>query len=238
MDLNADYDLQAEQIMAKTLMKDSSCIDIGSHAGSFVDLFLKYAPQGQHFAFEPLPDLCRGLRAKYSKNSNVAVVEAALSDADGTASFTHVVSNPGYSGLRERRYDRPTEELRKIVVPVRRLDDVVPNTIRVRLIKIDVEGAELQVLRGAKETLRRSRPVVIFEHGLGAADCYGTTPADVYGLLCTELGLGIHLMERWLMNSDEPALSCDEFHDEFASGRNFYFMAISEELPSRPSSGS
>lgn len=230
MDLNSAYDLQAVQVMQRVLNKDSACIDVGCHIGSFLDEFLRRAPDGQHFAFEPLPDLCEGLRRKYSSHANVTVIEAALSDVDGTASFTHVVSNPGYSGLLERRYERPTEELRKIVVPVRRLDDIVPASVPIRLIKIDVEGAELQVLRGAMETLRRSRPVLIFEHGLGAADCYGTTPADVHDLLCAELGLGIHLMERWLENGSEPPLTAEEFHDEFASGRNFYFMAIAEGL--------
>ncbi len=51
------------------------------------------------------------------------------------------------------------------------------------VIKIDVEGAEQQVLEGALETLRRHRPIVIFEHGTGSAEAFGTCPGDIYQLL-------------------------------------------------------
>jgi FkbM family methyltransferase len=226
MDQNTAYDLQAEQVMERVLNERSVCIDIGAHVGSFVDLFLKYAPLGVHYAFEPLPDLCQTLREKYALHEGVKVIETALGDYNGTSTFTHVVSNPGYSGLRERRYDRSDERLQQIEVRVRKLDDVVPSDLTVDFIKIDVEGAELQVLRGGIETLRRGRPCVVFEHGLGAADCYGTEPGDIHALLSGELGFGIHVMERWLFDGGQRPLKAEEFREEFATGRNFYFMAI------------
>lgn len=45
--------------------------------------------------------------------------------------------------------------------------------------KIDVEGSELQVLRGAARVIRRDQPVIVFEDGRGAADLCGTRPDDV-----------------------------------------------------------
>ncbi|MEJ7661318.1 MAG: FkbM family methyltransferase [Hymenobacter sp.] len=72
--------------------------------------------------------------------------------------------------------------------------------------KIDVEGGELQVLEGAQKMLAASRPVIIFEHGIGGSDHYGTRPEQVYDLLAgPAIGLSISTMARWL--AGQPALS-------------------------------
>ncbi len=64
-----------------------------------------------------------------------------------------------------------------------RLDDALPDGLVPRLIKVDVEGAEMLVLRGAQRTIARHRPSILFEHGIGAADRYGSGP----GRGCYEL---------------------------------------------------
>lgn len=221
-DLNATYDGQTVAVMARILARDSVCIDVGCHVGQILDEMLRYAPDGHHYAFEPLPDLFEGLRTRYADVSNVTVHNTALSDTEGTFRFHHVTSNPGYSGFRKRRYDRSGEEIVETEVTVEALDNVLSDHSKVALIKIDVEGAELQVMQGAKEILRRSQPVVIFEHGLGAADVYGTRPEHIYKLL-SQVGLHIFLMGDWL--AGRSPLSQDEFAHEFDSGRNYYFMA-------------
>ena len=90
-------------------------------------------------------------------------------------------------------------------------------------IKIDVEGAELQVLQGAIVWIRKCRPIIVFEHGVGAADCYGTRPEHVYDLLCEDCGLKISLLEGWL--SGRRPLSRDGFREQFDKGLNYYFVA-------------
>ena len=92
--------------------------------------------------------------------------------------------------MRERTYPREMRTQR-VTVRTERLDTVLPEGYVPRFVKIDVEGAELQVLTGALETLRRHRPTVWFEHGAGAADHYGTQPADVHRLLTGEIGMRI-----------------------------------------------
>ena len=58
------------------------------------------------------------------------------------------------------------------------------------MIKIDVEGAELQVVQGGSALLARVKPVVIFEHVAAAAQLYGSPPAAVWDAL-VELGYEI-----------------------------------------------
>ena len=174
-------------LLAFALRHDSCCIDVGANKGDVLREIVRCAPDGRHLAFEPIPDLAAELRRRFPA---VTVHEVALADERGTSEFVHVTSAPAMSGLRERSYGRPVD-LERIQVAVERLDDLVPDDLAPDLIKIDVEGAELGVLRGAMTTITEHRPIVVFEHGAGGADHYGTTPADVHGLLVGEAGLSL-----------------------------------------------
>ena len=225
MDQNQLYDKQTVEVMRRMLHKDSNCIDIGCHTGVMLDKILEIASEGFHYGFEPLPDLYNHLVRKYANSGNVEIRNSALSESSGVVTFQHVISNPGYSGLRRRKYDHLNEEIREITVMTERLDDVIPALMSISFIKIDVEGAELQVLKGAVETVKRCRPVIVFEHGLGAADYYGTTPEDVFDLLVDGCGFRCFIMEDWLSSNGQDNLVRTEFASEFRSGRNYYFMA-------------
>jgi FkbM family methyltransferase len=165
------------KLLGEVLEPDSSCVEVGAHEGAILAEMVRLAPNGRHIAFEPLPALAHQLRHAFP---TVDVHEAAASDEAGEQEFIHVVTRPGWSGFRQRPYPGD-ERLERIIVTTERLDDAV--TGPVALVKIDVEGAELQVLRGAQRTLQEHRPVVVFEHGLGSADHYGTEPKDVFGAL-------------------------------------------------------
>jgi FkbM family methyltransferase len=221
-----DYDALTIAIMRKFLQKDSNCIDVGAHTGLFIDEMLAIAPEGRHYAFEPIPDLAAELKKKYQ--DNVEVYGIALSDNKGISSFKYVASNPGYSGLKERRYDRPHEIVKDIKVYTDLLDNIITPDETIDFIKIDVEGAELQVLRGGYELIRRNKPVIVFEHGLGAADFYNTTPSDIFELLHDNLGLKINTLQG-LMEGAE-SLNSKTFNDFFYSGKEWYFTAYREAI--------
>jgi FkbM family methyltransferase len=168
-------------VLATVLHADSNAIDVGANEGLVLESIVRAAPAGDHIAYEPIPGLQERLQRRFP---SVDVRRAALYDAAGTVPFTHVLDESTRSGLR-RRTDLQVgpDRLREIQVRTERLDDALAGDYRPALIKIDVEGAELGVLRGAAATLERHRPFVLFEHGVGGADLYGAHPADVFDVL-------------------------------------------------------
>ena len=218
---NQQYDRQTKQIIRSVCRAGSNCVDVGCHKGEILDLFLQYAPEGTHYGFEPIPDLYKALKEKYTR-PNCHILDIALSNQKGTASFNYVVSNPSYSGLLKRQYDRAGEQDTLITVRTERLDKAIPPDFQVDLIKIDVEGGEMLVLQGAVETLRRCKPTVIFEHGLGASELYGATPEAVFDLL-SSCGLQVSLLKNYVRGL--PALDKAGFSRQFYEKINYYFVA-------------
>ncbi len=177
-------------LMAATLTPTSNYVDVGANIGDTLVHALAYAPQGHHIAVEPLPELCDELRRRHR---TVDVHNLALSNAQGETEFTRVCDAEALSGFL--RPDLGTSfKTERLTVRTARLDDVLPAGYVPRFVKIDVEGAEVQVLEGAFETLRRHKPIVAFEHGHGAA-LYGKSSADVYALLSDGAGLAIFDMD-------------------------------------------
>jgi FkbM family methyltransferase len=168
-----------ERLLAAELRPDSNVLDVGCHEGAVLAAVVRLAPRGRHIAWEPLPDLCARTARRFP---SVDVRCTALSDRAGERDFVHVTTLPGWSGFRARPYpgEQRTETIR---VRTERLDDALPAAYVPAFVKIDVEGAELEVLRGGAETIARHRPVVVFEHGRGSADHYGTAPGEVWDLL-------------------------------------------------------
>lgn len=205
--------------MERVLRPDSNCIDAGASRGALLKHMVRLAPQGTHLAFEPLPQFYAALVRKFP---SVRVYDLALSDSSGECSFQHVVTNPAYSGLKLRKYERPDERVIEIRVRTERLDHIVPGETRLDFLKIDVEGGEFGVLKGGAETIRRNRPFIVFEFGLGGADYYGVEPEPMYRMLAG-WGLGISLLAEWLGGG--RSLSEQEFAAEFRECRNYYFLA-------------
>ena len=104
-----------------------------------------------------------------------------------------------------------------------KLDDLLNPDLKIDFIKVDVEGAELLVFKGAIQTLIKHKPYIIFEHGRGAAEYYGTTPDMIYDLLVRECGLKIFCLKDWL-NHSKP-LSQQEFASIYDHKSIWNFLA-------------
>lgn len=215
------YDRDTIKILRKVLKPDSNCLDIGCHKGEILKLMLKYAPKGHHFGFEPIPGLAEPLRKKFSDKATI--LEVGLSDHTGTSSFNYVISRPEYSGIKKRDYDRPNEKDKEITIQVDCMDNMVPEDLDVNLIKIDVEGGEYGVLKGGTKTIKRNRPIIIFEHGKGAAEHYDTTPEMVFDLIDRDFGMKINTLQEFLKGSD--AMGRENLIEQFETSENYYFIA-------------
>jgi FkbM family methyltransferase len=153
-----------DELMAETAT--GAIYDVGANCGWFA---VRAARAGRPVrAFEPVPataDVAERNLARIA-GADARVVRAAVAEAAGTATI-HLYSSSGNNSLHERTLP-PGHPLRRtgaLEVPVVRLDDLVgrPGFPPPALIKIDVEGAELAVLRGARETLALHRPSVVLE---------------------------------------------------------------------------
>lgn len=219
---NQRYDAFTQKIIQRSLKPDSNCIDIGCHKGEILDLMIKGAPQGKKYGFEPIPELYKYLTSKYQGDSTVAISPVALYDKTGTTSFQHVLTAPAYSGIKKRKYDGKHVEIEQISVETDLLDHAIPEDMCIDLIKIDVEGAEFRVMKGGVGTLKRCKPVIIFEFGLGAADFYDSKPNELHAFLARECGMKISTLKGYLDQSQE--LTEATFCSMFKTGSEYYFV--------------
>ena len=218
---NLEYDRLTKEILRKHLSANSNAIDIGCHKGEILELILGFAPVGKHYAFEPLPHLYEELQRKFGKRVNIHPF--ALSDQNGITQFQFVKNAPAFSGIRKRKYLIDQPDIEEIEVQMKTLDDVIDSSHPVDLIKIDVEGGELNVLKGGLQTIRSNQPLVIFEFGKGAAEFYEAGPGEIYDLLVKESGLKISTLRSYVKRG-EP-LSEVEFEKSYKRNSDYYFVA-------------
>ena len=221
---NIHYDRLTLMILDKVLEKDSNCIDIGCHKGEILEEILKRSPGGEHYGFEPIPAFYEELKAKFN-SPRIKFFDIALSNNTGKTTFNFVVDAPAYSGLKKRDYAIKEPTIEQIKVKLDKLDNVLPEAYQVTLIKLDVEGAEFNVLLGAEKTLLSKKPVIIFEFGLGASDHYDVTPEAFYQFLSGKCGYGIFLLKDFLKNG--APLTEEKFADIYNKNSEYYFVATS-----------
>ena len=175
-----DYEQLLEGFYTTLLRPGDVVVDVGAHTGRHtLPMIRAVAPGGQVFAFEPLPMARAQLeRSIADRGPGVTVFPYALADREGTDEFVVALDLPAYSGLKTRIYDAPTR-LERISVEVRTLDGVLAGQRSVRYVKIDAEGGELGILRGATSMLARQRPVVSFEFGANSLASYGISVRDM-----------------------------------------------------------
>ncbi len=171
-------------VLAGTLPGDGTYVDVGTNRGQVLREAVRVAPQGRHIAFEPIPALAAEVTRAFP---SVDCRQKAIGARAGAAEFCHFKMLDGWSGLRRSpQISNERGDPEFITVEVSTLDgelgDLTPSVI-----KIDVEGAELDVLDGARTVLAEARPVVIFEHVVSAGALYGASPAAPWDLLI-ELG--------------------------------------------------
>lgn len=155
------FEYQKQRLMSSMLHAGDTMYDVGANVGYYALLAShKVGPTGRVIAFEPLPANVRLVQRHLRLNRvrNVSVQEVAVSDHEGLARFA-----PHASNAMGKLSEAGTLEVEMLSLDSLSETGQFPEP---NLIKIDVEGAELGVLRGASHLLARARPTILLAtHG-------------------------------------------------------------------------
>jgi FkbM family methyltransferase len=185
------YNWDIVTIMDSKLRPGMTVVDIGANIGEITLTAAKrVGPEGHVFAFEPSNEIATTLEFNIKRNNlgNVRVVRQALSDYSGEADLYESCGqnsdnseNFGLGSLYSA--DSNQKPVQKISVTT--LDEFVEkNKIdRIDLIKIDIEGAELPCLKGAKNSISRFNPLLIIEIQAATSHAAGYRPEEILSLL-------------------------------------------------------
>jgi len=189
-------------LLRQVLRPDMVFVDVGANQGEATLVAAKRLLQGHVLAFEPVASLYAQLSRNLALNrfSNVTALNCALSDYPGTMPMytsldteIHASFNEGLASFFPSDY----RNTRMGEVRVRVLDECLAelNIDQVHLMKIDVEGAELHVLRGSFGTLQRWVPGLLMEINPSALAAAGTDVAELWDLVIS-LGYQVYVIGR------------------------------------------
>ena len=181
-----DHDSFLPKFVLQHVGAGQTFVDIGANIGTVAATVARALKnRGQVVAFEPLPYVMETAACTFALNelTNIHIARCAVSDVNDEIVF---YSAPGHS---EWSTTNPTEQAHlsweQTRVPARTLDDLMDQGIvpQANFIKVDVEGHETKVFRGAQRLLSRHRPPVLYEYNFAAAAQAGWTIEEASVLL-------------------------------------------------------
>jgi FkbM family methyltransferase len=157
----SSYQPETHSFLRSHCTSGTAAIDVGAHIGLFTVVMAKLVgPEGQVFSFEPTPDSFAALREAVRLNGyeeSVNLRRQAVSSHDGRLEF---FMTPTSVSNANSLVGGPGAE--QVEVDVVRLDSLEPRR-RVSVIKVDAEGAEVQVLEGARDLISRDQPAIALD---------------------------------------------------------------------------
>lgn len=165
MKLHGNYEVAETNFLHRVVKPEDTCFDVGGNVGFFALLFAKLAPKGKVHCFEPITLNTRLIEASAELNSldNIVVNNVAVGARNGEIEFV-ISEDSAYSSMIDTGRS-PKKSVRQ--VPLLTLDKYATEhgVERMDILKIDVEGAEADVIRGAHSLLsnpsRRPRYIMI-----------------------------------------------------------------------------
>ncbi len=159
-------------------------VDVGANIGRHtLPLAEAVGEAGHVYAFEPLPEMIMKLTSRVTASGlaqRITLKQMAIGDRIGTADFHFIHKAPAMSGLKLRHGlpEGTKTDVRQVSLAT--LDELLGDRL-LRFVKIDVEGAEFSVMRGASLLMTRARPAFAFEDGrYGSAQLYGYKMSEFY----------------------------------------------------------
>jgi FkbM family methyltransferase len=210
------YEKADSDLLFRLLEDRMSIFDIGANIGWYSLNFAKAFPNTTIHAFEPIPNTFAYLQANIGLNQATQIQphNFGFSDREGELTFYF---DPRGSGGASAVDLQGTGEAQKVVCKIERLDNFMARTgTQVDFIKCDVEEAELLVLTGGSETLKKFKPIVFAEMLRKWAAKFNYHPNQIIEFMA---GLGYHCFV-----GREGRLVEFKVMDENTTETNFFFL--------------
>lgn len=181
----SDYEKETFDFFGKNIAPDHTVLDIGAHIGLYSVFFSKrISGNGRVICFEPTPGTFAILQQTVQLNQlgNCTLVNAAIAEKSGTLKFNLTTHNG--EGSNANSLVRTDRTVNAVDVKVYSIDDYrCAEKLKIDVLKIDVEGYELNALKGAKETFERDKPLGILALHPAAIKQLGQTLGQIWDLL-------------------------------------------------------
>lgn len=200
------HSLPLVRFLRDFLTPEMTLVDVGANIGEITLFAAKKLREGRILAFEPMPSVFAQLARNVEMNhfSNAVLFNLGLYHEDGALPL-YVKEDKPYGRTNEgvTSLFSSGKERKGATVSLRRLDDVAEECRlgRMDFLKIDVEGAELMVLRGAEGCIRKFRPVIVAEVAEENFRRAGYTRDDLFAFL-ESLNYEIRALEEGIRISD------------------------------------
>ncbi|HEY5227680.1 MAG TPA: FkbM family methyltransferase [Opitutaceae bacterium] len=192
------------EIMDLLLKPGMNVVDVGANVGLYT-LYMAgiVGPEGRVAAFEPDPDLVEILRKNCAENgaTRIEVHNCALGEKADRLVLSRLTLNSGENHLgadSREAFRRPIE------VDVARFDTLIPD-MAPDFVKVDVQGWELNVLKGMESVLRSAKPLVYVELWPDGLERAGSSPLELFTFL-GDVGLELYSCEDWKRLSESSFL--------------------------------
>jgi FkbM family methyltransferase len=189
-------------LLPQYLKSDAVAVDVGANVGLYTTVMARHA--AQVVAFEPHPDCAAYLRKL--RLPRCQIIEAALSDSDGHAMLRVPHEGRGENPALATLAEANDAAARAVSVKTMCLDSALaqhlPATARIGFIKIDVEGHEAAVLRGAAGVITRDRPILLTE----VEARHGSDVEAVFAMLASHGYSGFALIDESGLQPIDPKM--------------------------------
>jgi FkbM family methyltransferase len=210
------YEKEETQLFKSIVQKGMTIVDVGANIGYYTLLAARLVgAEGKVYAFEPDPHnyalLCKSIAANGYKN--VVAVQKAVSSQTGTTQLFLDKHNLGGHSLAETNVNKNTA----ITVETASLDDFLKEQGgKVDLVKMDIQGAEMQALMGMTSTIRQNEDLMVLTEFWPAGLRYAGSPPEAFLDRLKELGFELFQVGQQLepidvgylletFRGDEPA---------------------------------
>lgn len=178
-----EYEYAITKIISSVVLPNDICLDVGANIGWYTTLLQKrVGAEGQVHAFEPIPSVFEQLKRNVSlnvNNSNVCLNNVAVGDKEGrVVLYMFSGLSDGHTSLSTLgRGDYRTVEGQMIMLDTYLQQKKIQ---QVNFVKVDIEGAELQLLNGATSIFKQKVPPIwMIEMALGTTKGFGYLPNDL-----------------------------------------------------------